>query len=81
MCAPASSAHALFHPNNELCVLFISPGIPAKPPVIVEETRKACAKLKVLGMTCASCVNKIEKYMAGKTGTQIAVPLHEICKL
>jgi Cu+-exporting ATPase len=34
----------------------------------VKETGRAYAKFKVMGMTCASCVNKIEKYIAGKTG-------------
>jgi hypothetical protein len=45
------------------------PGSPVKEPVTVKETGRAYAKFKVMGMTCASCVNKIEKYIAGKTGT------------
>ena len=43
-------------------------GSPMKKPVSVKETERACAKFRVMGMTCASCVNKIEKYISGRTG-------------
>ena len=34
----------------------------------VKNVKKVQAKFKVLGMSCASCVNKIEKYMKRRTG-------------
>ena len=35
----------------------------------VKDVKWAQAKFKVLGMSCASCVNTIEKNIAKKTGT------------
>ena len=34
----------------------------------VNNVKKTQAKFKVLGMTCASCVNKIERFMKGRSG-------------
>ena len=46
-----------------------------KPEAGMRDVKRKQAKFKVLGMSCASCVSKIEKYMAGRTGNHMFMQL------
>ena len=50
--------------NYVFCVI----GDGEKIETSTADSKRTRAKFKVLGMSCTSCVNKIEKCIAGKTG-------------
>ena len=59
-----------------ICELFSKTGCQVYDEKIeagMKDTKRIQAKFKVLGMSCASCVNKIEKYVAGKAGSYLHI--------